>query len=732
MMKEANFLISGMTCTACAARIEKVLSKVDGISDIHVSLPQEKAAVRYDPTLLDATAITARIERLGFGAQLVGDRQKAQEFKADEWRRLQWQCFIAALLSMPLLWAMASHFSFTQNLWVPELFQQPLFQLLVTIPIQFGLGFPFYRGAWHAVKSWTANMDVLVVLSTSAAFFYSHYLTLSHVRTAAPNHLYYESSALIITFVLFGKLIEMRTKGRTTQALERLFHVQAKTATAIRNGQETVIPVDKIVPGELLLVKPGEKIPTDGQVIAGFSAVDEAIFTGESMPVEKQVGDFVTGSTLNQNGLLKIKATRVGRETALAQVIRVVEEAQKSKAPIQRMADELTGIFVPLIVTIAFLTFFAWYWLFEPGLLGSALEKAISVLIIACPCALGLATPTSIMVGSGRAAELGILFKTGKHLERLQKVDTVVLDKTGTLTKGKLHVTAVHIQPIHANRFLRLVGAVEKYSDHPVAKAINAYIRQRSKVDYPAAINLTNMPGYGIKGTVEGYEVIIGSQKIMEKENVGMNDATRLAATLEQDGKIVMYVAINKSLAGVIGLADSLRESAPAAVARIRQMGKDVIVLTGDQQASAASVARQIGVKHVYAGVLPAEKAKIIRDLQQQGRSVAMVGDGINDAPALSVADVGIALGTGTDIAIEAADVLVMRDDLQGVVKALAVSSHTMRNVAQNLFWALTYNMVAIPLAMLGFLAPWVAGVTMALSSISVVLNALRLHKSKL
>lgn len=726
-MRQANFQIGGMTCAACAARIEKVLKKVDGIAEIEVNLPLEKARVHYNPEILNDQVIMARIEKLGYTAAPI----TAKRSKTDELNRLKRESLLAAILSIPLLWAMASHFSFTSFLWVPPLFTHPLFQLALTIPIQFWLGFPFYQGAWRAIRNRSANMDLLVVLSTSSAFFYSHYITFQKQFPLAGGHLYYETSALIITFILFGKLMEAVTKGRTTKALESLWQIQAKKAVVLRGGEENLLPIEEIRVGDLLLVRPGEKIPTDGQVVEGFSAVDESVFTGESLPVEKKSGDMVTGSTLNQHGLLKIRATRVGQETALAQIIRIVEEAQGSKAPIQRLADNLTEIFVPLIVTIAAITFVAWYWILAPHDFGGALEKAIAVLIIACPCALGLATPTSIMVGSGRAAELGILFKKGRDLESLQKAQTVLIDKTGTLTKGRLAVTSIHVPHMSEKLFLRMIGAVEKGSDHPVAVAIVEEIGRKG-IALPVASRVSALPGYGMKAWVEGKEVVTGSQRLMEKEQIPVDQALALASTWEALGNTVMFVAIDRRFAGCIALSDSMKDTAPLAVSRLKQARKEVVMVTGDNQETARAIAQKAGIQHVYAGLLPDEKAKVVRSLQKKGQTVAMVGDGINDAPALSVADSGIALGTGTDVAIDAADVLIMRDDLQAVADAFQISQKTMRNVKQNLFWALAYNLLAIPLAMLGFLAPWVAGATMALSSVSVVLNALRLRYAKI
>ncbi|MED4585860.1 heavy metal translocating P-type ATPase [Brevibacillus choshinensis] len=727
MTMRQTYQVTGMTCAACASRIEKILTKTNGVIEVQVSLTTNKARVAYDDQQIDDGAIIARIEKLGYQAKLEQEGETHSE-KNDLFRRFLFSC----ILTIPFLWAMAAHFSISSFIWVPPLFLHPYFQLGLALPIQFWIGYPFYVGAWNAVRNRTANMDVLVVLSTSAAFFYSHYLTFATSPT--PSHgltLYYETCAVIFTFLLLGKYLEAMAKDRSKNAIRQLHHLQPKVANVVRPTGITAVPVTELVVGDIFIVKPGERIPTDGLVIEGQSTVDQSIFTGESLPVEKWSGQTVIGATLNQNGWLKVKTTKVGNETALTQVIKTVEEAQMSKAPIQRMADEMTDIFVPIIITIAVTSFLAWYYLFTSHDFGQSLEKAIAVLIIACPCALGLATPMSILVASGRAAQLGILFKQGKDLETLQKVDTVILDKTGTLTKGKHEVLDIYTQNWSKEEFMCLVAAAETASEHPLAAAIVTYMKNRG-IPIPTPTAFTPLPGYGIIASVHGHSVIVGSAKLMHSQSIDVAPIRERIHSHATEGKIVMLVAINRQLAGYIALSDPLKEDAELAVRRLKKLGKDIMIITGDNEHTAWSIAKQAGISRVYAGRLPAEKAQIIQDLQKRGRTVVMVGDGINDAPALMASHIGIALGTGADISKDSADVLIMHGDLMGIVHAFLLSQHTMKNIRQNLFWALFYNTVAIPATMIGFLAPWMAGIAMAFSSLSVVLNSLRLRGSKL
>ncbi|WP_442953073.1 heavy metal translocating P-type ATPase [Paenibacillus sp. Soil750] len=733
--ESVDLQLEGMTCAACAQRIEKTLNKLPGVRAATVNFAMETAHVVYNPADLTISDMQKRVEKLGYKAVPKQEQGDPAEHRQQEIGKQKRKLLISAILSLPLLWSMVSHFSFTSWIWIPELFMNPWFQLLMATPVQFYIGRQFYEGAYKALRNGSANMDVLVSLGTSAAYFYSLYLTIDWVVGGAGMHhgpsLYYETSAVLITLVIMGKLFEALAKGRTSEAIKSLMGLQAKTAMVIREGQELNIPIEEVITGDVLLVRPGEKIPVDGEVLEGRSAVDESMLTGESLPVAKKPGDAVIGATINKNGMLRIQATKVGKDTALAQIIRVVEEAQGSKAPIQRVADVISGIFVPIVVGISLIAFLVWYFVVTPGDFAGALEKAIAILVIACPCALGLATPTSIMAGSGRAAELGILFKGGEHLEKTHQIDVIILDKTGTVTKGKPELTDVYAEGDEAE-FLRLVGAAERNSEHPLAEAIVAGIREKG-VELPAVESFEAIPGYGIKAVVEGKELLIGTRRLMEQFGVdakGTEDDTM--SKLEESGKTAMLVAINKGYGGIVAVADTVKETSLAAVSRLKAMGIQVIMITGDNERTAKAIAAQVGIEHVRAEVLPEGKAEEVKKLQALGKKVAMVGDGINDAPALATADIGMAIGTGTDVAMEAADVTLMRGDLASIPDAIYMSRQTMRNIKQNLVWALGYNTLGIPIAALGLLAPWVAGLAMALSSVSVVLNALRLQRVKI
>jgi Cu+-exporting ATPase len=732
-MKQAQFQITGMTCAACANRIEKGLSRLPGVASANVNLAMETARVEYSPSAVTVEDMIRKVEQLGYQAFPKEQREDAKDRRQREIKRQTRRFVISAVLSFPLLWAMAGHFSFTSFIWVPSWFMNPWVQLALATPVQFVIGGPFYVGAWKALRNRSANMDVLVALGTSAAYLYSLFLTLEWASADMRHHapaLYYETSAILITLIVLGKLFEALAKGRTSEAIKTLMGLRAKTALVIRDGEEIRIPADEVAAGDIVLVRPGEKIPVDGEVVEGSSSVDESMLTGESIPVEKRAGDPVIGATVNKHGMLKVRATKVGKDTALAQIIRVVEEAQGSKAPIQRVADAISGVFVPIVVGIALLTFLIWFFWADAGNFAGALRKAIAVLVIACPCALGLATPTSIMAGSGRAAELGILFKGGEHLELTHRIDTVVLDKTGTVTKGKPELTDVIAVMPDETELLRLVGAAEKPSEHPLAEAIAAGIAARG-IELPAAEAFEAIPGHGIRAVVEGKEVLAGNRRLLERYGVPADQAEAAMAQLEEAGKTAMLVAVERRYAGLVAAADTIKETSREAVARLQAMGIEVVMITGDNERTARAIARQAGIGKVLAEVLPEGKAEEVKKLQARGRKVAMVGDGINDAPALATADIGMAIGTGTDVAMEAADVTLMRGDLNGIADAIRMSRRTMVNIRQNLFWALAYNSLGIPVAAAGFLAPWVAGAAMALSSVSVVLNALRLQRAK-
>ncbi|MEH7494271.1 heavy metal translocating P-type ATPase [Neobacillus niacini] len=729
--EKAEFDITGMTCAACSTRIEKGLNKLEGVVKANVNLALEKATVEYNGSVLSPTDIIKKVENLGYGAHVKEDAKETSDHRQKEIIKQTKKFIFSAILSLPLLWAMVGHFSFTSFIWVPEAFMNPWVQLALATPVQFIIGAQFYIGAYKALKNKSANMDVLVALGTSAAYFYSLYLSIMSLSMGPHSlELYYETSAVLITLIILGKLFEAKAKGRSSEAIKKLMGLQAKRATVERNGIEQEIPLEEVIVGDILYIKPGEKIPVDGKIIEGNSAIDESMLTGESVPVDKSIGDEVIGATLNKNGFLKVEAKKVGRDTALAQIIKVVEEAQGSKAPIQRLADKISGIFVPIVVGIAVIAFIIWYVWAAPGDFAQSLEKMIAILVIACPCALGLATPTSIMAGSGRAAEFGILFKGGEHLEMTHRITTVVLDKTGTVTNGKPVLTDV-ITDLAEDEFLSLIGSAEKQSEHPLAQAIVQGINEKG-IPFLNVTEFEAIPGFGIKAMVDGKELLVGTRKLMNKYNVKVDGALAQMDELERVGKTAMLAAINGQYAGTVAVADTIKETSKMAISRLKNMGLECLMITGDNQQTALAIAKQAGIDHVIAEVLPEGKAAEIKKLQAQGKKVAMVGDGINDAPALAVADIGMAIGTGTDVAMEAADITLIRGDLGSIADAIFMSKKTITNIKQNLFWALAYNSLGIPIAALGFLAPWLAGAAMAFSSVSVVLNALRLQKVKL
>lgn len=718
--------ITGMTCAACSSRIEKVLNKMDGVQKATVNLTTEQAKVDYYPEETDANQLITRIQKLGYDAAVKDKNKDQASRKTKELQHKLIKLIISAALSLPLLMLMLVHLF---NMHIPSLFMNPWFQFILATPVQFIIGWQFYVGAYKNLRNGGANMDVLVAVGTSAAYFYSIYEMLRWLSgvTTQP-HLYFETSAVLITLILFGKYLEARAKSQTTNALGELLSLQAKEARILKGGNEIMIPLSDVRVGDTLIVKPGEKIPVDGTIIKGMTSIDESMLTGESIPVEKNVEDTVIGSTMNKNGTITMTATKVGGDTALANIIKVVEEAQSSKAPIQRLADIISGYFVPIVVGIALLTFIVWFTLVTPGIFEPALVASISVLVIACPCALGLATPTSIMVGTGRAAENGILFKGGEFVERTHQIDTIVLDKTGTITNGRPVVTDYHGD----DQTLQLLATAEKDSEHPLAEAIVNYAKDKH-MQLTETTSFKAVPGHGIEATIEDHHILVGNRKLMAENDISLpKHISDDLINYEQDGKTAMLIAVNHSLTGIIAVADTVKEHAKDAIKQLHDMGIEVAMLTGDNKNTAQAIAKQVGIDTVIADILPEEKAAQIAKLQQQGKKVAMVGDGVNDAPALVKADIGIAIGTGTEVAIEAADITILGGDLMLIPKAIYASKATIRNIRQNLFWAFGYNIAGIPIAAMGLLAPWVAGAAMALSSVSVVTNALRLKKMRL
>ena len=720
-----------MTCAACSARIERGLNKIDGILEANVNLALEKAIISYIPGLVSVAEIKNKIEEIGykvldFDADQQGDKE--QEARQKEITRQKKLFIISALLSIPLLSMMFIEW-FGLHLIAPHFLMDPVFQFVLATPVQFGVGGYFYKDAYKALRGGSANMSVLVALGTSAAYFYSVAATF-FPELIGSTHVYYESAAVIITLVILGKFLEALAKGRTSEAIKKLIGLQPKTARVIRNDQELDLPVDDVVKGDIIVVKPGERIPVDGIIISGTSSVDESMLTGESLPVDKKEGSEVIGATINKHGSFKFKATKVGKETALAQIVRIVEEAQGSKAPIQRMADLISAYFVPVVVSISVVTFLVWYFLVDPGNFTNALLPAISVLVIACPCALGLATPTSIMVGTGKGAENGILIKGGEHLENAHKINTVVLDKTGTITKGEPEVTDLVALFMEKKELLKLAASAEKASEHPLAEAIVRYAREQG-IALSDGAGFQAIPGKGIRVNVDGKEVLLGNKKLMQDNQVDIGVLVSQSERMEAEGKTAMLIAVDGKAAGIIAVADTVKESSRDAIKELKAMGIEVIMITGDNSKTAQAIAKQVGIDRVLAEVLPENKAEEVEKLKNTGKVVAMVGDGINDAPALATADVGIAIGTGTDIAMEAGDITLISGDLHGIVAAVKLSQATMKNIKQNLFWALFYNSLGIPVAAFGLLSPMIAGAAMAFSSVSVVSNALRLKKWK-
>ncbi|MBP2654801.1 MAG: heavy metal translocating P-type ATPase [Firmicutes bacterium] len=725
----SEFNISGMSCAACAARVEKGLTGLPGVYNATINFAAEKATIEYNVNELTISQIKEKVKRLGYEAHNIADVSESDQGKRvrqEEIRGQRFRLILSAVLSLPLLLSMAMH-SLGIMKGIVDILMNPYVQFVLATPVQFIAGWPFFRGAYAALKNGSANMDVLVAMGTSAAYFFS----IANMLTGVP-HLYFETSAILITLIILGKLLEATAKGRTTEAIKALMGLQAKTARVIRNGQEMDLPIEDVLVGDVIGVRPGEKVPVDGEIIEGTSTIDESMLTGESIPVDKKVGDQVVGATINKFGAFKFRAVKVGQDTALAQIVRIVERAQGSKAPIQRFADVVSGYFVPIVVSLAVLTFVGWYFIFDPGNFTRALINFTAVMVIACPCALGLATPTSIMVGTGKGAENGILIKGAEHLENAHRLTTIVLDKTGTITKGQPEVTdIVTLTSLSAEEILRLAAATEKNSEHPLAQAI-------VKRGQEQGLTVTNpdefaaIPGHGVEARINGKKILVGTRKLMRENKIEIEYTLSEIERLERQGKTVMLLAVEKQMAGLIAVADTVKENSAQTVAELQKLGIEVWMITGDNERAANAIANKIGINNVLAEVLPEHKAEKVAALKRDGKVVAMVGDGINDAPALATADVGFAIGTGTDVAIEAADITLIRGDLSGLVAAIKLSKATMSNIKQNLFWALIYNSIGIPVSAAGYLSPLIAGAAMAFSSVSVVLNALRLKHFKI
>ncbi|WP_407638025.1 heavy metal translocating P-type ATPase [Desulfotruncus alcoholivorax] len=715
-----ELLISGMTCAACSARVEKKLLSLPGVREAAVNLATGRAMVRFIPGLITVNKLKQAVDALGYKACRAADISRDEEGLARQKEiRLQIARFVLALvLSLPLLMMM-----FTEAIGWHNFMLSPVLQLALATPVQFIAGWQFYRGAYHALKTGGANMDVLVALGTSTAYFYSLVSVLAGWRV-----FYFESAAVVITLILLGKLLEAVAKGKTSEAIKKLMGLQAKTARVIRNGIEEDVPVEEVEVGDVVLVRPGERIPVDGVIIEGVSSVDESMLTGESVPVDKVPGDDVVGASVNKQGSFTFRATRVGEDTALAQIIRMVEAAQGSKAPIQRLADRVSAVFVPLVIVIALITFAGWYM--SGAGFTAALIKMTAVLVIACPCALGLATPTAIMVGTGVGAEKGILIKGGEHLERAGRINTVVLDKTGTITRGEPSVTDVLVLPgFNERELLAAVAAGERKSEHPVGQAVVSYAVAGGVMSDAEVTEFQAVPGKGIRFKMGDREWQVGNEEMAKAQGINIEKVLPDKNRWEEEGKTVMLAVSNSRLAGMIAVADTIKEHANEAISRLKDLGLDVYMLTGDQARTARAIAKQVGITDVIAGVLPENKAQEVTKLKEAGKVVAMVGDGINDAPALATADVGMAIGTGTDVAMESASITLIRGDLRAIVHAVKLSRQTLKKIRQNLFWAFFYNVIGIPLAAFGVLTPVMAGAAMAFSSVSVVTNSLLLKR---
>lgn len=727
--EKISLQVGGMTCVNCAKTIEKVLNSREGVYNATVVFAAEKVAVEYNPDQISLPAIKKAIQDVGYTVV----EPKLQEGAEDKARkrhiqRLKLLLTASISLTIPIIALM----------WLSPLpmEQTNILMFLLATPVQFVVGWTFYVGTYKGLRNKTANMDTLIAMGTSTAYFYSTVVTF--IPELFPNAaVFFDTATMIMTFILLGKLLDAIAKGRTSEAIRKIMGLQAKVARIIRNKQEMEVPIEEVMVGDIVMVRPGEKIPVDGTIIEGYSGVDEKVITGESIPVEKKVGDQVVGATINKTGMLKFRATKVGKDTVLAQIINLVEEALTSKAPVQRIADVAAGYFVPVIIITASLSALAWYFIAGESFI-FALTVFIAVVVVACPCALGLATPTAIMVGVGKGAENGILIKSGEALEAAHKLKTVVFDKTGTLTKGEPEVTDIYPNKAFSEeQLLQLAAVAEKNSEHPLGEAILKKAKEKGlKVEDPELFNA--LPGYGVEVIYRNGTILLGNRKLMEANNLEINNLEAKMTKLEESGKTAMLIAVDGQVAGLIAVADTLKENSVEAVAKLKEMGLEVIMISGDNKRTANAIANQIGVSRVLAEVLPSEKASEIKRLQAENKVVAMVGDGINDAPALAQANIGIAVGSGTDVAMETGEIVLIKNDLRDVIISIQLSRATMRKIRQNLFWAFFYNVALIPLAAGAFYPilhilfnPVYAAAAMASSSVTVVTNASLLRRFK-
>lgn len=740
-MARISLGVQGMTCASCVRRIETAISKTEGVSSVAVNLATEKLTVEFDSKTVSPAELRQKIVKLGYQVhETVQDREKTERKR--EMKRLTLDFIMGAVLTITVLIGSLPHMRESWGFWVPAFLSMPVTLLVLTAPVQFISGWRFYKGAYAALSHRTSDMNVLVAMGTSSAWIYSAAMTLFPdflTGLGFPYQLYYDVATVITTLILLGRLLEAKAKGKTSEAIRRLMGLQAKTARVIRDNEEMDIPIEEVTLGEIVLVRPGEKVPVDGEIISGSSALDESMLTGESIPAEKSLGDTVIGATINKAGTFKFKVTKIGQDTMLAQIIRLVEEAQGSKAPIQKLVDVISAYFVPGVVFSAVLSFILW-WAFgpEPSLI-FALTTFIAVLIIACPCALGLATPTAIMVGTGKGAENGILIKGAESLETAYRIDTIIFDKTGTITFGEPSLTDLIISGgYEQEKVLRLTASVERGSEHPLGEAIVKKAREMG-FNLAEPESFEALPGQGISAKAEDKDILVGNLRLMNARQITVSDEMiETSDRLADEGKTPLFISIDGNLAGIAAIADTVKDTSLKAIKELKKMGIEVIMLTGDNKRTARAVGRQVGIDRVLSEVLPEHKAEEVKKMQEDGRVVAMVGDGINDAPALAQADIGIAIGTGTDVAMEASDITLIRGDLRGVPIAIKLSKATIRMIWQNLFWAFGYNTVLIPVAagllwpFFGIiLNPMLAAAAMSFSSVSVVLNTLRLRNFK-
>ncbi len=736
-IEKYNLPVTGMTCASCVARVEKILNKIEGIENVKVNYATEKVSFEVADETVDITQASKQLEKYGYSIELQTHHEKSLDIDkknilSNEYNELKSQFIFALIFTVPIF--IISMFSNMFSAWPLSQDYTNKILLILTTPVLFISGKRFFKIFWTNLKHFSFEMNSLVAIGTGSAFFYSTVVTLFPDLVSTEqniHHVYFDTAAVIITLILMGKVLEAKAKNKTNTAIKKLIELKPKEATIIVNNKEIKIPLEELTLNQLVIVKPGEKIPADGIITKGFSSVDESMITGESLPIEKMQGSKVIGGTINKNGTFVYQITSLGDNSVLGQIITMVKEAQGSKAPIQKLADKIAAVFVPVVIGVALLTFFGWFLFGGENSFTIALVNFVAVLIIACPCALGLATPTAIMVGTGLGASKGILIKNGESLEIAHKITTVVLDKTGTITEGNPTVIDVLTNQINVAELLSFICSIEKKSQHPIAEAILNYTKSMKIKSYEVE-SFYNIDGLGLTATINGKRVLTGNQKLMKEYSIDTNIFIKEYERFTKEGKSVVFVSVEGKLSGLLAVEDPIKQTTKDAIKKIKLLGIDVVMLTGDNEKTAKAIADRIGIQNYFADILPNEKAEKVKELQNQGNIVAMVGDGINDAPALVTANLGIAIGTGTDVAIESSDITLIKGDLLSVLSAIKLSKQTIRTIKQNLFWAFIYNIVGIPLAALGFLNPMIGALAMSFSSVSVISNSLRLKRYKL